>query len=331
MVHNGVIKISCLILIVLTIFSCDNKSSIPLTNKSDTKKPYKDVPKFNSDSAFLYIQKQVDFGPRVPDSKAHSECHDYLVDKFSTFGANVETQLDYVERYDGLRMRMKNIIATYNPNFSKRILLCAHWDSRYLADNDSINIEKPIDGANDGGSGVGVLLEIARQISLYPISIGVDIILFDVEDQGQPNNVNKQVAHTWCLGSQYWSRNPHEERYFADYGILLDMVGGKDAKFTKEGISRKFASRIVDKVWGIARKNGFSNFFVSQETPPIIDDHLYINNLIHIPTINIVEYNDTTHNKFNAHHHKHSDNMDIISKKTLHAVGQTVLEVLYSE
>ena len=331
MVQNGVIKISCLIIIMLTIFSCDNKPAKLSNNNVDIQTPYIDVPKFNADSAFLYIQKQVDFGPRVPNSKAHSECHEYLVDRFSAFGANVETQSDYVERYDGVRMKMKNIIATYNPNFSNRILLCAHWDSRYTADNDIIDIDKPIDGANDGGSGVGVLLEIARQISLHPINIGVDIILFDVEDQGQPNNVDKQVAHTWCLGSQYWSKNPHQENYFADYGILLDMVGGHDAKFTKEGVSRKFASRIVEKVWGVAGKNGFSNFFVSQETPPIIDDHLYINNLIHIPTINIVEYNDTTHNRFNAHHHKHSDNMDIISKKTLHAVGQTVLEVLYNE
>ena len=186
-------------------------------------------------------------------------------------------------------------------------------------------------GANDGGSGVGVLLEIARQIQTSPLEIGVDIIFFDVEDQGQPNGELNTNSDSWCLGSQYWSKNPHETNYFADYGILLDMVAGENARFTREGVSEKFASRIVDKVWNMGRKIGFSNFFVDEKTPGIIDDHLYINSIIHIPTINIVEYDNTTHNRFNKHHHKHSDNMSIIDKTTLHAVGQTVMEVLYNE
>ena len=131
------------------------------------------------------------------------------------------------------------------------------------------------------------------------------------------------------MGSQYWSNNPHIEDYFADFGILLDMVAGENAKFTKEGVSRQFASRIVDETWGVAGSIGFANYFVNEKTPPIIDDHLYVNNLIHIPTINIVEYDANTHNRFNAHHHKHSDNMEIIDHNTLKAVGQTVLEVLY--
>ena len=158
---------------------------------------------------------------------------------------------------------MKNIIAVFNKNANKRILLCAHWDSRFTADNDTKDIEKPILGANDGGSGVGVLLEIARQLSLSPIPIGVDIIFFDIEDQGQPNGEDYQAAHSWCLGSQYWSNNPHIEDYFADFGILLDMVAGENAKFTKEGVSRQFASRIVDEIWSIAGSIGFANFLDS--------------------------------------------------------------------
>ena len=328
----GVIKNKYYIIILLFFASCvqDKKATYTLAQKPISKITI-DVPVFNADTAYHFVQKQVDFGPRVPNSLAHQDCHKYLVNNLKRFGANVITQNQSIKRYDGFAMQMKNIIATFNQEANKRILLCAHWDSRFTADNDIKDIDKPILGANDGGSGVGVLLEIARQLSLNPPDIGVDIILFDIEDQGQPNGTVSQRPHSWCLGSQYWSNNPHVEDYFADYGILLDMVGGKNAKFTKEGVSLQFGSRIVEKIWKIAGDIGFSNFFISEKTPPIIDDHLYINNLIHIPTINIVEYNHNTHNRFNEHHHKHSDNMDIIDQSTLRAVGQTVLEVLYRE
>jgi glutaminyl-peptide cyclotransferase len=324
MIRLGIILVS-----VFSISACVNDKTQVVFSSSPVEEIV--VPKFDADSAFFYIKKQVEFGPRVPNSAAHQKCHDYLVQKFSEFGAETSTQSDFVRRFDGEIMNMKNIIASFNKDVFKRVLLCAHWDSRFLADNDSIKVNTPILGANDGGSGVGVLLEIARQIQLNSIPIGVDIVLFDVEDQGEPNGTLNPKADSWCLGSQYWSRNPHVLNYFADYGILLDMVGGKNARFTKEGVSRKFASRIVDRVWGTASKLGYSNYFVSESTPPIIDDHLYINNLIHIPTINIVEYDVTTHNRFNKHHHKHSDNLSIIDKKTLKVVGQTVLEVLYNE
>ena len=329
--QTGIIKNSLFIILICFFFSCSNeKKPVKKQNQEQTSKSII-IPNFNADSAYFYIQKQVDFGPRVPNTVGHTKCAQYLVESFKRFGASVEVQEDVVERYDGLDMNMKNIIASYNPDEYRRVLLCAHWDTRFMADFDNTNIDQPIIGANDGGSGVGILLEIARQIHANPINIGVDIILFDVEDQGQPNGDVNLVKDSWCLGSQYWSKQPHEQNYFADYGILLDMVGAKDAKFTKEGASMYYASKVVDKVWNIARNNGFSEFFISQKTDPIIDDHIYINNLIHIPTINIVEHDATTHNKFNKHHHKQSDDMQIIDRKTLNAVGQTVLEVLYTE
>ena len=326
----GIIKNSFIIFVAILLYSCKNNintsQSIPKATKIHMM-----TPSFNQDSAYAYVKQQVEFGPRVPNSLAHQNCHNYLVNTLKRFGAKVAIQSDIVNRYDGLEMNMKNIIASFNPDNYKRILLCAHWDTRFIADNDTKDIDLPILGANDGGSGVGVLLEIARQISLNPINIGIDIIFFDVEDQGPPNNEINSPPHSWCLGSQYWSRSPHQQNYFAEYGILLDMVGAKDAKFTKEGVSVQFGSRIVNKIWDIASNIGYSNFFVDQKTPPIIDDHLYINNLIHIPTINIVEYDQNTHNRFNENHHKHSDNMDIIDPITLRAVGQTVLEVIYQE
>ncbi len=323
----GVLKNSlCFFLLLL---ACNSNQSPRLDKNTSDILEQLITPNFNQDSAYTYIYNQVAFGPRVPNSIAHENCYQYLVSSLERFGAHVITQSELVKRYDGETLAMKNIIGSYNPNNHNRVLLCAHWDSRFIADNDINNMDKPILGANDGGSGVGVLLEIARQISLNPIDLGVDIIFFDTEDQGQPSSALIQQPHTWCLGSQYWSNNPHVDDYFAEYGILLDMVGAKNATFTKEGFSLEFGSRIVDRIWQTASSIGYSNFFISKETPPIIDDHLYVNKLIHIPTINIVEYDENTHNRFNAHHHKHSDDMDIIDKKTLKAVGQTVLESIY--
>ena len=328
----GDIKSNFYIIVLFFLISCSGEKKINSAHyQKSISQTTVEVPLFSPDTAYKFIQKQVDFGPRVPNSMAHLHCHDFLSKTLRRFGADVTTQEALVKRYDGASMQMKNIIAEFNPDDDNRILLCAHWDSRFIADNDIENVDQPILGANDGGSGVGVLLEIARHLQITPPSIGVDIIFFDVEDQGTPSGTVNQDPHSWCLGSQYWSNNPHVDNYFANYGILLDMVGGKNAKFTKEGVSREFASIILDKIWKIAGDIGFSNFFVNDKTPPIIDDHLYINNLIHIPTINIVEYDANTHNRFNAHHHKHSDNMDIIDRKTLQAVGQTVLEVLYQE
>lgn len=328
----GIIKNSFYLIILLFFWSCDNNNNnqAPIVKKQTNQKDIY-VPNFDTDSAYFFVEQQVLFGPRVPNSNAHNECFVFLKNKLNKLGATVSTQIDYVERFDGYRMKMKNIIASYNPNSIKRILLCAHWDSRYTADNDTVDVDKPILGANDGGSGVGVLLEIARQIQLHPITdLGIDIIFFDVEDQGAPNNVLNASPNSWCLGSQYWSLNPHIKNYFADFGILLDMVAGKDAKFTKEGVSVQFASRFVDKIWDTADELGYSNFFSTRKTPPIIDDHLYINNLIHIPTVNIVEFDENSHNRFNKHHHKHSDDMTNIDKKTMKAVGQTVLNVIYT-
>jgi len=176
MAQLGIIKNSLVVFILLLIIGCsgDKKTTgTPIAIKG--KKP---TPTFNADSAYLYIQHQVDFGPRVPNSLAHANCHQYLVKKLKSFGADVTTQEALIKRYDGLGLNMKNIIAIFNKDANKRILLCAHWDSRFTADNDTQDIEKPILGANDGGSGVGVLLEIARQLSLSPIQVGVDIIFF---------------------------------------------------------------------------------------------------------------------------------------------------------
>ncbi|MGY8979730.1 MAG: M28 family peptidase [Flavobacteriales bacterium] len=318
------------ILFVLIISSCSQKKDKEIKTKAEKINVI--VPKFNADSAYSFIQKQVDFGPRVISSESWRKCSRYLEKKLLSYNANVLVQKTQVTTYDNKKHELNNIIASYLPNLNNRIALFAHWDSRHIADHDTVNKEAPILGANDGGSGVGVLLEIARNLNIQTPSIGVDIILFDAEDYGQPENSKYPVMNnSWCLGSQYWSKNPHKKEYFAKYGILLDMVGAQGATFRHEGISNFYAQNILEKVWSKAHEIGYSNYFVYQKSAEIMDDHYYVNSIAGIPTIDIIEFDPFTKTNFNKHWHTHQDNMDNISKETLKAVGETVINVLYSE
>ena len=197
--------------------------------------------------------------------------------------------------YDGTLLKARNIIGSYKPESKKRIALFAHWDTRPWADNDpdEKNHKTPILGANDGASGVGALLEIARLVNQQQPELGIDIILLDAEDYGAPQfYTGKHKEEFWCLGSQYWARNPHVQGYNARFGILLDMVGGGNGGF-------------------------------------VTDDHLFINRLARIKTIDIIPYNQE--GDFTPTWHTVNDNMEHIDKNTLKAVGQTVLEVIYNE
>lgn len=297
------------------------------------------VPSFNSDSAYFFIQKQVDFGPRVPNTDPHKVCGEYLVNTMKSFGAHVTEQNFSEQAYNGTMLHFKNIIASYNPDVQKRILLAAHWDTRPYADKDLEGRYDPIDGANDGGSGVGVLLEVARIMSKNEKpNVGIDIILFDGEDYGEHEDVentplkNGLVQIWWCLGSQYWADNPHVPGYSAYFGILLDMVGANNARFYKEGGSMQFAPKVVKKVWNTARGLGYSNYFVNTNSPGIMDDHIFVNRDAKIPMIDIVEYKPNSPSYyFGDYHHTRMDNMSIIDKQTLQAVGETVLYTIYNE
>ena len=207
-----------------------------------------------------------------------------------------------------------------------------------MADKDSSRTKQPIDGANDGASGVGVLLEVARIVSSGnpKPAVGVDIILFDVEDYGIPefDDRSKYVnaennAEFYCLGSQHWGKNPHKPGYSAYYGILLDMVGAKNATFFKEQSSVEYASGILDKVWNVAQALGYGQYFRSEQSPAVTDDHTFVNTYAKIPMIDIIDF--SRQGSFGHYHHTHKDNMDIIDKNTLKAVGQTVVQVVWQE
>lgn len=328
----------------IILFACgeekhDNHSAVVNTNPEHTNKVSTvATPVFDADSAYGYVAKQVDFGPRVPNTAQHDSCAEWFKRQFEAYGFNIISQKGKVRAFTGAVLPMENIIAQWKPEEKNRIMLCAHWDTRPFADRDSANQNKPILGANDGGSGVGVLIEIARQISLSDPKTGVDIILFDVEDYGAVAgggmmSVNSS-SDSWCLGSQYWAKNPPVSNYRPRYGILLDMVGAEDATFPKEGISRQYASGPLNSVWNVAEKLGYGDYFVKKMAPPITDDHTYINELTNIPTIDIIHYAPRSsygNFDFGKFHHTHNDNMDVISKKALKAVGQTLLEVIYQK
>ena len=323
--------LTTLLFAALLIASCSGGTT-KQTAKSNTTEAAVIVPIFNGDSAYNFVDKQVAFGPRVPNSEAHKACADWLKEKLTAYGAEVIVQEAQLTAYNGTKLNARNIIAQFQPEKKRRVLLCAHWDSRPWADADPdpANHRKPILGANDGGSGVGVLLEIARHLSTVPSRIGVDIILFDAEDYGTHASEEATTENSWALGSQYWARLPHRNNYNARYGILLDIVGAPDARFFREGISEHFASGIIDKVWKSAKELGYGDTFINEEGGYVTDDHLYINQFIGIPCIDIISHNKED-GSFGPYWHTVKDNMEWISAETLKKVGQTVLTVIYNE
>ncbi len=292
------------------------------------------VPKFDRDSAFSFVEKQVAFGPRMPNSSGHVACKNWMVGKLESFGLKVMEQPFQAKAYNGEMLNGFNIIAQFNPSAGKRIMLAAHWDSRHIADSP-LNKERrnePILGADDGGSGVGVLFEIARQLQAAPVDIGVDFVLFDAEDYGDDSD-EVPNPESWCLGSQYWSKNIVPKGYNPKYGILLDMVGARNARFPKEGVSMNFAPKEVNKIWALGQQLGYGRFFVDEKAGTVTDDHLFVNTIAKIPMLDIIGMPKPPGSSvsFGTHWHTHGDNMDVIDVRTLRAVGQTLLEVIYRE
>ena len=286
------------------------------------------APDFNADSAFSFVKAQCDFGPRVPGTKAHEACANYLVGKLKQYTPDVIVQAGKVTTYNGVNLDIKNIIARFNPSAKKRILLFAHWDTRPWADRDTVRQNEPILGADDAGSGVGVLLELARILSQTAPSVGIDIAFFDAEDYGTRAG-EEGGDDSYALGTQYWCRNLVPANYKAEYGILLDMVGARNAQFGLEVISRQYAPGVLTNVWNAANRIGYGAYFIYLEGGYITDDHLYVNEMAGIPSIDIIHTSATTGTGFPAHWHTHRDNMDVIDRSTLKAVGQTLLEVIF--
>ena len=288
---------------------------------------------FNGDSALAFARAQCEFGPRTPNSPALEKCGDYIVAQFKAAGLTVTEQRTKVTGWDGKQLGCHNIIAAFHPERKDRVVLAAHYDSRPWADKDadSTRHRTPVMAADDGASGVAVLLEVARHLHKLNPQIGVDLVCFDAEDYGAPYwapENKRDDESTFCLGSQYWSKNIAAD-YKPRYGILLDMVGGTDNRFYFEGFSLRYAQPVVTKVWDAARLAEAGDYFVQESGGFITDDHLPMNNIAGIPTIDIIAFNPD--GGFPAHWHTTGDTMDKLSAKTLRAVGQTLLQVLSEE
>ncbi|MDD5507718.1 MAG: M28 family peptidase [Bacteroidales bacterium] len=322
------------IFILLFTVGCKRKEK-PAPPEPQTVEQKVAVPAFNADSAFGFVRAQVDFGPRIPNTEAHRACARYLAGKMRQYTPDVIEQKGKVRAYDGTVLNFNNIIASFRPGEKARVLLCAHWDSRHIADHDPDPAlrKTPVTGANDGASGVGVLIEVARQLSLAAPGIGVDIIFFDAEDYGPPEDSQIRSGNDfWGLGSQYWANNPHMPGYTARFGILLDMVGAAGARFPREAFSSYYAPDIHNKVWNKAHQAGFGEYFIYDDGGLINDDHYYINKIRRIPTIDIIHLDpNSTNGSFFNYWHTTEDTLDKIDPYMLKVVGQTVLEVIYEE
>lgn len=286
-------------------------------------------PEFNADSAFAYTKAQVDFGPRIPSTPAHANCAAYLVKQFKAFGADVKIQQAPAKTYDGKSHQLKNIIASFYPEKKQRVLISAHWDARPFSDQDPDTAmhNKPFDAANDGASGVAVMLEMARLIQKNAPQVGVDFVLWDIEDYGKANDETPNET-TWCIGSQYWAKNQPTNAVKPIYAINLDMVGGSNAQFTQDEISRRYAPAVLKKVWDIGNEIGYGAYFINVPSGSLIDDHFWVNQA-GIPCIDIIHYTDAS--GFYMNWHTQLDNLNNIDKNTLKAVGQTVLETIFRE
>ena len=330
-------KLTFISLVLLSFASCEGdkktQSRRVAESQSQSQSQTLTIPDFNADSAFHYVKQQLDLGPRVPGSEAHARCADWFIDFFNKNADTVYVQDFRTRLYNGNGIDGKNIIASFNPEAKKRIILAAHWDSRPFADHDpdEKNWNTPIDGANDGASGVGVLMEIARLLKDNPTKAGIDIILFDLEDYGAPAYANVMSNDDWALGSQYWSKNPHIYGYRAYFGILLDMVGAPNPRFPKEYYSQQFAPSLSNDVWRVARDLGYSDYFTNELGHPINDDHIYVNTIANIPMIDIIHLENNEDTSFYPYWHTLKDNIEQIDSKTLGMVGDVVVNVIYRQ
>ena len=329
-------NITIVILSVLLAACSGGKKSSSENTASAAQQPV--GPTFVADSAYLFCQQQCDFGPRTMNSEAHDRCGEWIAAKFRQYGMEVTLQKADLKGYDGTMLHSTNIMASYRPELTPRLLLCAHWDSRPWADNDpdEANHRKPVVAANDGASGVAVMIEVARLLAADTLGVGVDFVCFDAEDWGTPQWAESEGsdADTWALGSQYWAAQyaatPAAPRY--RYGILLDMVGGEGARFYQEQVSLMFAPSVVSRVWAAAHAAGYGSFFVKEEGGGITDDHVPVNRVAGIPCIDIIAYYpDCEASSFGPTWHTVNDTMEHIDRSTLEAVGQTLLHVLYAE
>ncbi len=281
------------------------------------------IPSFNAERAFGYLKAQVDFGPRTAGSAGHRACLEYLRMHMERFADTVILQPFSLRGYDGQELRFTNIISSFNRKATTRILLLAHWDTRPRADQDPVSAkrEDPIPGANDGASGVAVLMEIAQHLKAQHPAVGVDILFDDAEDYGKEGD-----TQNYLLGTKHYAKNlPPGPR--PAFGILLDMVGDRDLELQREPYSMRYAPDIVELVWSAAKELGVYQFTDNIQRA-VLDDHLPLNEA-GVKTIDLIDFNYP--DAGNRYWHTTNDTPDKCSPESLGAVGKVLLYVTYRQ
>lgn len=285
------------------------------------------IPAADADSLYAFVARQVEMGPRIPGTPAHDACGEYITARLRASGATVEIQdTMFAPAEASIKpQRVRNITGRYNAGAPRHVMLLAHYDTRPWADQetDARHHNTPIDGANDGGSGVAVLLEIARLMPQLPGNVEVELLFVDAEDAG-----NYDVDFSWCIGSQAWQDafDPLARR-MPDYAILLDMVGGRNALFPREYFSERYAKSVNDRVWNTAKRLGYGNRFPDRQGGALNDDHIHILRA-GIPAIDIVESANPETGSFNPTWHTLDDNLSNIDPATLKIVADVVINTI---
>lgn len=284
------------------------------------------TPEFSGDSAMALVDRQCEFGPRVPGTEAHRLCSRWLHEQLKERATSAEVLTGQVTTFDGTVLTARNHFARINPEAKTRILLLAHWDCRPWADEDPDEAKRrqPVMGANDGASGVAVILELARMLKAVPPKVGVDILLVDVEDWGTDNNES-----SWALGTQLWVKQQRPADYQPQAAVLLDMVGDSRAQFRQEQFSLHYAPQIVDQIWRAAQQTNYGSLFIGQPGGAVTDDHIPLNRA-GIPTVDIIDMRMDSPTGFPTTWHTTHDTPDALSPLPMQAVGATLLKWIYS-
>lgn len=323
------IKIALIVCSAIIATSCGGKTPVQATSTPLSVEAQKGLSiEVDADTVFAFVEAQTSMGPRVPGMTGHDRCIAFIKERLVSYGAEVSEQ-DTIFAPAGTEIqpqRVRNITGRFNVGAPRHVLLLAHYDTRPWADEDSdpANHDTPIAGANDGASGVAVLLEIARLMEQLPDNVEVEMLFVDAEDAG-----NHTEDLSWCIGSQAWASSFDPlSRGIPEYAILLDMVGGKNAIFHREYFSEQYASRINNKVWNTAKQLGHGERFPNEIGGALNDDHIHILS-VGIPAIDIVESANPTTQSFNPTWHTLEDNIENIDRATLKMVGDVVINTIF--
>ena len=276
---------------------------------------------FDGAKALQYVETQLGFGPRIPNTEGHIRTGDWILQRLRATADSVEVQAWNHVSDDGDTLSLRNFIGRFRPEATQRILYVAHWDTRPKADRSS-NMgrrQMPVPGANDGASGVALLLGVADALALNPPSFGVDLLFVDGEDYGDFGR-DLDVL----MGSRYYAEQLDPDVPKPLFAVVWDMVGDSDLRFHREPNSMRGAPEVVERVWAKARELGYGNIFRDESGPAMTDDHLPLQ-AVGIRTIDVIDF---SYGPGNGYWHTTDDTADKVSAESLQAVGDVALALL---